>query len=51
MPKKTKHATKMTNKELAAAVFHPKVLKHAREQIERLNAEADKPKKSKKEAI
>jgi hypothetical protein len=51
MTKKAKHASKMTNRELAEAVFHPKVLAHAREQIDQLNAEADKPKKSKKEAI
>ena len=51
MAKKAKHASKMTNRELAEAVFHPKVLAHAREQIDRLNAEAVKPKKSKKEAI
>ena len=51
MPKKAKHASKMTNRELAEAVFHPRVLAHAREQIDRLNAEADKPKKPKKEAI
>jgi hypothetical protein len=41
----------MTNPELAEAVFHPKVLKHAREHIERLNAEAEKPKKPRKKAI
>jgi hypothetical protein len=47
--KKQKHASKMTNQELAEAAFHPEVLKHAREHIERLNAEADKkPKKLKK---
>jgi hypothetical protein len=51
MAKRTKHASKMTNPELAKAVFHPKVLAHARKQIERLNAEAAKPEKSKKDAI
>jgi hypothetical protein len=51
MAKKAKHASKMTNKELAEAVFHPKVLAHAREQIAKLNAEPDKPKKSRKEPI
>jgi hypothetical protein len=49
MPKKAKHPSKMSNDELAAHVFHPKVLKHAKEHIERLNAEAaKKPRKSKK---
>ena len=49
MAKKSKHASKMTNKELAEASFHPEVLKHAKEHIERLNAEAEKkPKKLKK---
>jgi hypothetical protein len=51
MAKKVKHASKMTNTELAEAVFHPEVLKHAREQIEKLNSEAAKPKKPKKGAI
>ncbi|HEV2199976.1 MAG TPA: hypothetical protein VGR73_09145 [Bryobacteraceae bacterium] len=46
-----KHASEMTNRELAEAVFHPKVLKHAREHIERLNAEAKTPKKPRKKAI
>jgi len=50
--RKPKHASKMTNRELAEAVFHPSVLAHAREHIDRLNAEAEKPKKSKeKKAI
>jgi len=30
----------MSNPELAEAVFHPKILTHDREHIERLNAEA-----------
>ena len=52
MAKKTpKHASKMTNRELAEAVFHPRVLKHAREHIDRLNAEAGKLKKPRKKAI
>jgi hypothetical protein len=51
MPKKEKHASKMTNRELAEAVFHPKVLAHAREQIDKINAEAVKPKKPRKKAI
>jgi hypothetical protein len=50
--KKTpKHASKMTNSELAEAVFHPRVLRHAREHIERLNAEVQKPKKVRNKAI
>jgi len=44
MPKKKKHPKNMTNDELATHVFHPKVLKHAQEHLERLN----KPKVSKK---
>ena len=46
-----KHASKMTNPELAEAVFHPKVLAHAREHIERLNAEAKAPKTPRKKSI
>jgi hypothetical protein len=49
--KTTKHASKMTNPELAEAVFHPKVLAHAREHIERLNAEAKAAKKPRKKSI
>jgi hypothetical protein len=49
--KTPKHASKMTNAELAEAVFHPRVLRHVRKHIERLNAEAEKPKKSRKKAI
>jgi hypothetical protein len=48
---KPKHASKMTNWELAEAVFHPKVLRQAREHIERLNAEAEKAKKPRKKSI
>jgi len=52
MPPKKKHPSEMSNDELAAHVFHPKVLKHAKEHIERLNAETVKPKrKPKKGAI
>ena len=36
--KPEKHPKDMTNEELAAHVFHPKVLKHAREHIDKLNA-------------
>jgi hypothetical protein len=50
--KKTpKHASKMTNSELAEAVFHPKVLAHAKKHIERLNADMGKPQKSRKKSI
>ncbi len=39
MPRKIKkHPIEMTSDELAAHVFHPKVLKAARKHIERLNA-------------
>jgi hypothetical protein len=42
MPKKKsakkKRAVDMTTEELAQAVFHPKVLRHARRHIARLNA-------------
>jgi hypothetical protein len=45
MPKKSKkHPIEMTNDELAAHVFHPKLLKAAKKHIERLNA--PKPAKS-----
>ena len=39
---KKKSAREMTTEELAKAVFHPKVLRHAKRHIARLNA----PKKS-----
>jgi hypothetical protein len=49
---KSKHPSEMSNDELAAHVFHPKVLKRAKEHIERLNAGAAKTKqKPKKKAI
>jgi len=35
--KSPKHPMEMTNDEVAAAVFHPKVLKHAKRHIKRLN--------------
>jgi hypothetical protein len=42
MPKKKsvpkKHATEMTTEEIAQAVFHPKVLKHAKRHVKRLMA-------------
>lgn len=51
MPKK-KHPSEMSNDEMAAHVFHPKVLKHAKEHVEKINAEASKPeRKVKKKAI
>lgn len=40
---KKKHPKDMTSDELAKHVFHPKVLKHAKERIAELNT--DKPKK------
>jgi hypothetical protein len=40
-----KHATEMTTEEAARRVFHPKVLRHAKRHIARLNA-AKTPKKS-----
>ena len=45
MPKK-KHPSTMTNRELAKHLFHPEVLKHAHEHIDKMNAA--KSKKSKK---
>jgi hypothetical protein len=36
-PKFKKHPAKMTNDELAEAVFHPKVLKLAHEHIQKAN--------------
>jgi hypothetical protein len=47
MPTK-KHPTKMTNRELAEHVFHPRVLAHAKEHIKKLNSAAEKAKKPKK---
>ena len=43
--KHAEHPSKMSNDELAAHVFHPKVLKRAKEHIEELNAEAKQPKR------
>jgi hypothetical protein len=49
MPKKKsspkKLARNMTTEEIAQSVFHPKVLKHAKRHLRRLNA-PDKPRKS-----
>jgi hypothetical protein len=46
-PKFKKHPAKMTSDELAEGVFHPKVLKAAREHLEAANA-PQKPVKSSK---
>jgi len=46
MPRKIKkHPIEMTSDELAAHVFHPKVLKAARHHIAKLNA-PDEPRKT-----
>ena len=49
MPRKKKHPTEMSTEELARHVFHPKVLKAAKEHIKGLNAA--KPTKSSKRSI
>jgi hypothetical protein len=46
-PKFKKHPAKMTSDELAEGVFHPKVLKAAREHLEKAET-ARKPTKSAK---
>jgi hypothetical protein len=43
-----KHPTEMTSDELAAYVFHPKVLRAARKHIERLNAQKSPAKSTQK---
>ncbi len=49
MPKKIKkHPIEMTSDELAAHVFHPKVLKAAKKHIERLNAPKSPAKSTRK---
>jgi hypothetical protein len=48
MPRKKEHSTEMTTEELARHVFHPKVLKYAKEHLKTLGA---KPKKSSKKSI
>jgi hypothetical protein len=48
MPKNKKHPTEMTTEELAKHVFHPKVLKHAKEHLKALG---NKPAKSSKKSI
>ena len=49
MPKKKsaqrKPAREMTTHEVAASVFHPKVLKHAKRHLKRLEQGAGKPKR------
>ncbi len=51
MPKKIKkHPIEMTSDELAAHVFHPKVLKAAKKHIERLNAPKSPAKPTRKRA-
>lgn len=45
MKKKTKHPKDMTNDELLAHVFHPKVVKHIKKHVQDLNAEKEKPSK------
>ena len=49
MPEKKlkKHPKDMTSEELAQHVFHPKVLKHAKQHLERLN-QTQVPRKSAK---
>jgi hypothetical protein len=44
---KKKHPKDMTSEELAKHVFHPKVLKAAKEHIERLNAPKEPGKSAK----
>jgi hypothetical protein len=51
MPKKIKkHPIEMTSDELAAHVFHPKLLKAAKKHIERLNAPKSPAKSTRKRA-
>jgi hypothetical protein len=50
MATKKKHPSEMTTDELARHVFHPQVLKAAKEHIKALNAEKPK-RKSSKESI
>jgi hypothetical protein len=51
MPKKSKkHPTEMTSDELAAHVFHPKVLRAAKKHIERLDAPKSPVKSTRKRA-
>jgi hypothetical protein len=46
-PKFKKHPAEMTSDELAEGVFHPKVLKAAREHLESANNPKKPPKSSK----
>jgi hypothetical protein len=51
MPRKVKkHPTEMTSDELAAHVFHPKVLGAAKKHIAGLNSEKANPKSPRKRA-
>jgi hypothetical protein len=51
MPRKIKkHPTEMTSDELAAHVFHPKVLREAKKHIVRLNAPKESGKSPRKRA-
>lgn len=45
MKKKAKHPKDMTNDELLAHVFHPKVVEHIKKHVQDLNAEKEKPSK------
>jgi hypothetical protein len=52
MPKRMKkHPIEMTSDELAAHVFHPKLLKAAKKHIEHLNAPKSPAKSTRKRAI
>ena len=42
MQKKTKHPKDMTNDELLAHVFHPKVVKHIKKHVKNLDTEKEK---------
>jgi hypothetical protein len=49
MSKKAKHPKDMTNDELLAHVFHPKVVKHIKKHLKNLDDEKEKrPKMDKK---
>jgi hypothetical protein len=50
MPKSKKHPIEMTSDELAAHVFHPKLLKAAKKHIERSNAPKSPVKSTRKRA-
>jgi hypothetical protein len=50
MPKSKKHPIEMTSDELAAHVFHPKLLKAVKKHIEQLNAPKSPVKSTRKRA-